>query len=224
MTSTSGTKLFNLSWDEILEEAYDRVGGEHITGRDALTARRSMNLLLIDLMNREIPIAALEEREVTVQSSVAEYTLSADVMTVMYAVLARSSVEIVMDKKSLFDFKALPKKDQTGRPTLYTTHEDTSAVTLKLWPMPENNTDIFKYWAVVRIDDITRQDQYVELPVRALPMIVSGLAYYIALKRIPDNMQKVAMLKSEFEETMKRFTDADRERSSLFVIPGLARI
>lgn len=224
MTETSHTKTFNLSFDDLLDEAYSRVGGEQVTGRDALTARRSMNLLLIDLINRGVPLATMEEFSTTVTSSVGEYALDPSIMDVMYTVLARSSVEIAMGRISLYDFKAIPKKDQVGRPTQYTTHRDTSVVTMKIWPMPDNSTDVIKYWAVTKIEDSTRQDQYQDLPTRYLPALVSGLSYYLSLKLIPDNMQKIQMLKGEYEETLQRALEEDRERSTLRVIPALGRI
>lgn len=225
MITTSGTKTFNLSIDEVIDAAYLRVGGDHITGRDAQTSRRALNLLLIDLINRGVPLAAMEEFSTTVTSSVVSYTLDDSIMDIIGpAVLARASVEISMDRVALDEYKQLPKKDQTGRPTQYTTHRDTNNVILTVWPMPENSTDIVKYWAVTKIQDITRQDQYVDLPTRYLPAIVSGLAYYIGLEKLRDNIQTIQFLKQEYEETLQRALEEDRERSTLRIVPALGRI
>ena len=50
--ATSGTTSFDLSIDEIIEEAYERCGLELRTGYDLETARRSLNLLIAEWGNR----------------------------------------------------------------------------------------------------------------------------------------------------------------------------
>ena len=48
----SGTQTFNLSIEEIIEEAYERCQLETRSGYDLKTARRSMNLMLAEWANR----------------------------------------------------------------------------------------------------------------------------------------------------------------------------
>lgn len=226
MTSTSGTKTFNLEFDELFDAACLRVGGEHVTGRDAKTGRRALNLLLIDLINRGVPLATLEEFETTMSSSIQSYTLDSAIVDVTYAVLARSSVETVMGRLNLYDFKAIPKKDQPSKPTQYTTYRGRDAVILNVWPLPENSTDIIKYWAITKIEDVTKQDQYVDLPTRALPMLVAGLAYYLGMEKLADaaSLQKIQALKADYEEHVTRYLEEDRERSTMRLVPTLSRI
>ena len=50
--ATSGTYAFNLDLGEIMEEAYERCGLELRSGYDYKTARRSLNLLMLDWQNR----------------------------------------------------------------------------------------------------------------------------------------------------------------------------
>jgi hypothetical protein len=50
--TTSGTALFSLAIDDILEEAFERVGILQPTGNDMRSGKRSLNLLLLDLSNR----------------------------------------------------------------------------------------------------------------------------------------------------------------------------
>ena len=45
--ATSGTTTFNLEFDDLIEEAYERCGLENRDGYDMKTARRSLNLLFI---------------------------------------------------------------------------------------------------------------------------------------------------------------------------------
>ena len=50
--ATSGTYAFNLDLGDIIEEAYERCGIELRSGFDYRTARRSLNLLMLDWQNR----------------------------------------------------------------------------------------------------------------------------------------------------------------------------
>lgn len=224
MATVSGTTSWDLAIDEILEEAASRVGNGVLTGRDSVEARRSLNLLLIDMANRGVPLAAMEEKTLSLTAGTSEYTLPSDVTAVLYGVLNRDSKDILMNRISLYDFKKIPVKSQQGRPTQYSSHRDRDAVNLKLWPTPENSTDTFKYWAFVKIDDVTKQDQLVDLPTRYLPAIVSGLAFFLALKKVPDKLDIINNLKNLYEETLRYALEEDRERTSFFAVPSLPRI
>jgi hypothetical protein len=48
--TTSGTANFNLDISDIIEEAFERNGQELRTGYELKTARRSLNLLTIELV------------------------------------------------------------------------------------------------------------------------------------------------------------------------------
>ena len=50
--ATSGTVAFNLSIEEIIEDAFERCGGQARAGYDLRSARRSLNLLLSEWGNR----------------------------------------------------------------------------------------------------------------------------------------------------------------------------
>ena len=52
--TTSGTVIFdkNFSIDEIIEEAYERIGSQGVSGYQLKTARRSLNILFQEWGNR----------------------------------------------------------------------------------------------------------------------------------------------------------------------------
>lgn len=52
--AVSAKQTFNLDIDEVIQEAYEHLGGPPLTGQDGITARRSLNLLLRDWQNRGI--------------------------------------------------------------------------------------------------------------------------------------------------------------------------
>jgi hypothetical protein len=56
-----------------------------------------------------------------------------------------------------------------------------------------------------------------EVPFRFYPCLSAGLAYYLALKKAPE---RVALLKTVYEEEFKRAADEDRDRASLKLTPS----
>ena len=60
---------------EKLEEAYDRIGGDHILGYDVRSARRSMNIMFSDWANRGYNQWTVEYKTLAITTGTIEYTL-----------------------------------------------------------------------------------------------------------------------------------------------------
>jgi len=89
---------------------------------------------------------------------------------------------------------------------------------LKIFPTPENSTDVIHYDALTRIQDADTQVNTMEIPFRFIPCLTAGLAYYIAMKKAPDRIQ---LLKTVYEEEFDRAMAEDRDRSAFNVVPKL---
>ena len=59
--ATSGTTAFDLSIDELIEEAYERCGLELRTGYDLDSAKRSLNIMMADWANRGLNQWTIEQ-------------------------------------------------------------------------------------------------------------------------------------------------------------------
>ena len=114
-------------------------------------------------------------------------------------------------------FLNLPNKTSTGRPTQYFLDRQITP-NLKLFPTPENSTDVIHYDALTRIQDADAQVNTMEIPFRFIPCLTAGLAYYIAMKKAPDRIQ---LLKTVYEEEFDRAMAEDRDRSAFNVVPKL---
>jgi len=68
MAYTSGLSDFDLNLTELIEEAYERAGLEMRSGYDMRTARRSLNLLTIELANRGINLWTIEQGQITINT------------------------------------------------------------------------------------------------------------------------------------------------------------
>ena len=66
MPTYASTANFDLSIDEIAEEAYERCGLQVRSGYDLKTARRSLNLLLAEWANRGLNLWTIQLQEKTI--------------------------------------------------------------------------------------------------------------------------------------------------------------
>ena len=215
--TTSGTTSFELDIADYIEEAFERCGLEVRTGYDLKTARRSMNLLFADWANRGINQWTIEQRTITVAEGDREYDLGTDVIDILSLVVRRDGTDYALDRVSRDTYLAIPTKATTGRPTQYFLDRQITP-NLKVWPSPENSTDVIIYDCLTRLDDAGDYTNTVGIPFRFYPALAAGLAYYIAIKKSPDRIQ---LLKALYEEEMARAMIEDRERASFFVSPNL---
>lgn len=216
MTVSNSTD-FELDVAEYIEEAFERCGLEVRTGYDLKTARRSMNLLFADWANRGLNQWTIKQRTITVVANDGEYDLGTDVIDIVTAAIRRDNVDYTLDRIGRDEFLAIPTKQTTGRPTQYFLDRQITP-NLKIWPKPENSTDVIVYNCLTRLDDADNAQNTVDLPFRFYPCLAAGLAYYIAMKRAPERVQ---LLKAAYEEELRRAMDEDRDRASFQITPSL---
>jgi hypothetical protein len=216
--AVSGSKNFELDVTEYIEEAFERCGREVRTGYDIKTAKRSMNLLFADWANRGLNSWTIEQSTQALTAGTANYTLNADTIDILSAAVRRDNVDYNIQRLSRDDYLGVPNKTTQGRPSQWFLDRLISPV-LKLWPVPENSTDVIVFDRLVRMDDADTAQNTVEMPFRFYPCLAAGLAYYIAIKKAPDRVQ---LLKAVYEEEMERAISMDRDRASFNIVPSLA--
>ena len=222
--AVSGSKDFEPNVAEYVEEAFERCGLEFRTGYDAVTARRSMNFLFADWANRGLNRWTIDQVSQTVVSGVSQYpvgtiTATVDVQStidILSAVVRRSGSDISISRVSRDGYLSIPTKSSTGRPIQFYVDRVISPV-VKVWPTPDNSTDVIIYDRLVRIDDADASANTVGIPFRFYPCLAAGLAYYLSLKRAPD---RTPMLKGIYEEEFLRASEEDRDRASFRVVPS----
>jgi hypothetical protein len=215
--TTSGSTDFELNVADYVEEAFERCGLEVRTGYDLQTARRSLNLLFADWANRGLNQWTVAQRTQTVTANDVDYDLGADVIDVLSMVVTRSSVDFSMDRISRDTYLNIPSKTTTGRPTQFFIDRQITPK-IKIWPAPENSTDVLKFDCLTRIEDADAAVNTVDVPFRFYPCLAAGLAYYLSMKRAPDRVQ---LLKAVYEEEFDRAQAEDRDRASFTITPSL---
>jgi len=215
--AVSGSTDFELDVAEYIEEAFERCGLEARTGYDLKTAKRSLNLLFADWANRGLNQWTINQRTFTVTSGDGETNLDTDVIDILSLVVRRDGTDYSLSRISRDEYLSIPTKTTTGRPTQFFLDRQITP-NLKLWPLPDNSTDVIVYDALTRMDDADTYINTVDMPFRFYPCLAAGLAYYIAMKRAPERLQ---ILKPIYDEEINRAMDEDRDRASFRVAPDL---
>jgi hypothetical protein len=88
-----------------------------------------------------------------------------------------------------------------------------------VWPTPDGSqTYQFVYWRMRRVQDAGNGVNVMDVPFRFVPCMVAGLAYYIALK-VPGGMDRLMVLKQQYDEAWMTAADEDQERAALRLVP-----
>ena len=152
----SGSTDFEPNVAEFIEEAFERCGLELRTGYDLKTARRSINLMLAEWANRGLNQWTIEQTTQTVTEGTSEYNLGTNVIDVLDVVCRRTvnstQTDISMDRLSRSEYINIPNKTTKARPSQFFIDKQNNPV-LKVWPAPENSTDILVFNKLVRMDD-----------------------------------------------------------------------
>jgi hypothetical protein len=220
--ATSGTTDFNLSIDEIVEEAYERIGIRSNSGYDIKSARRSLNILFSEWGNRGVHLWKVELKNQALTAGTITYATPSDCSDVLEAYVSSTSgittstTDLSLTKIDRSTYAALPNKGQTGQPSQYYVDRQITP-TISLYLAPDNITYQFlKYYYIQRIQDAGSYTNDADLTYRFIPCMVSGLAYYLAQKRSPE---RIDLLKMAYEDEFKRALDEDGQRTSLYISP-----
>ena len=151
----------------------------------------------------------------TTVSAVQDLSDTQSTIDMLSAVVTRTGTDFEITRLSRSEFLNIPTKTQTGRPNQFFLDRQISPV-LKIWPVPDNNTDVIKFNRLTRIDDADAFTNTVDIPFRFYPCLAAGLAYYLSMKRSP---QLMAPLKAIYEEEMLRAMEEDRDRASFKISP-----
>jgi hypothetical protein len=236
VTTTTGTTSFNLDLNNLVEEAFERCGSELRTGYDLKTARRSLNLLTIEWANRGINLWTIEQGVIPLVQGQIEYDLPADTIDLLDHVVrtgtGQNQTDITISRVSSSTYITIPNKNAQGRPIEVWINRQTGATnpaptgvqypTINVWPAPDqSNFYTFVYFRLRRIQDAGDGGTYTQdIPYRFLPCMVAGLAFYLSQK-IPEAMDRVQFLKSEYEQAFQLAADEDREKAPIRLAPRM---
>jgi len=304
--TTSGSYVFdkNLSIDEIIEDAYERIGMQGVSGYQLKTAKRSLNILFSEWGNRGLQFWEVKNQNITLVDGQSVYTffrspsdgtsdginttLSAginatavtigvasvtgfatsgvitigteqisytgistlnltgctrgingstaathntsdavlqfpigmtDIQEADYRVKS-TSVDTPMTKISRSQYQGFSNKTDKGLPTQYWVQRfiDKVTMTLYLTPGAAQDGNYINFYYTKRIDDVGAYTNATDVPYRFVPCMISGLAYYLAVKYAPQRVQELKLL---YEDELLRAEDEDGSSNSTYISPKI---
>tara|TARA_R110000772_G_scaffold3241_4_gene11692 strand:- start:447 stop:1103 length:657 start_codon:yes stop_codon:yes gene_type:complete len=218
-----------MDFTEIAEEAWERAGREMRSGYDLRTARRSMNLMTIEWQNRGINMWTIDEGTINLVEGTSAYVLPADTIDLMEHQIrtgagnAATQSDLTISRISVSTYASIPNKLSQGRPIQLYIERLRDAPVVNVWPVPDSDNYVLYYWRMRRIEDAGSGVQTSDMNFRFLPVLVAGLAFYIAMK-IPELVERIPMLKQAYEEQFELAAGEDREKTSARFVPRIGRM
>ena len=240
--TTSGTTTFDKTFaiDEIIEEAFERIGLNSVAGYQMKSARRSLNILFQEWGNRGIHYWEIAETNIDMIEGQAEYKFfreSADgtsatttptngiygMSDVLEAHLRSNRTQTTqsdspMTKVDRSTYGGFSNKLSKGTPNQYWVQRFIDHISISVYPTPDSTNaskDMHIYY-IKRIQDIGDYTNATDVPFRFVPCMVSGLAYYLAQKYQP---QLIQPMKLAYEDEFARALAEDGSASSTHITP-----
>lgn len=218
--TTSGTTVFDLSIDDLIEESFERCGMRMQGGYQLSSARRSLNILFLDWANRGLNLWTIEEATFALTPGVNEIALATDTVNVLSAVIRDAAIspaiDITLDRISRAEYLNIPNKTTRARPAQFYV-ERTNIPKVYFYPAADVPYT-FVYYRIRRIQDAGAYTNTSDVNFRFLPCLVAGLSYYLSLKYAAD---RTSGLKALYEEEFARAAAEDRDTASVFFVPQL---
>ena len=232
--TTSGTATFDKTFaiDEIIEEAYERIGMQGVSGNQLRMARRSLNIMFQEWGNRGLHYWEVANNSFTLVDGQAVYTMYRstgdgtsdatavygvdDVLEAVYR--NASNVDSPLTKVNRSTYQGLSNKTSEGTPTQYFVQRFIDKVTVTLYLTPGSSQAGHKvnYYYVKRIQDVGNYTNATDVPYRFVPCMASGLAYYLSQKFKPELTQQMKLL---YEDELQRALQEDGSPSSSYITP-----
>ena len=241
--TTSGTVTFDKTFavDDLIAEAYERIGSQVTAGYQLKTARRSLNIMFQEWGNRGLHYWEIAESNIDLIEGQTEYTFyraSGDgtssstnatanvygVADILEATLrtdrtATDQADSALTKIDRSTYAALSNKLSKGTPSKYFVQRFVDKTTITVYPTADssNASKDLHFYYVKRIQDAdSTYTDATDVPFRFVPCMVSGLAFYLAQKFNP---QLVQQMKLYYEDELTRALSEDGSSTSVHITP-----
>ena len=240
--TTSGTVTFDKTFavDDIISEAYERLGISAVSGYQLKTAKRSLNVLFQEWGNRGLHYWEVADTTLDLVEGTDEYTFyraSGDgtsstttspasvygVADILEATLRSDKTTTSQSDSSLTKitrsaYSALSSKLSKGTPSQFFVQRLIDKTTFTIYPTADSTNaskDIHIYY-VKRIQDVGAYTNASDVPYRFVPCMCAGLAYYLSQKNAPQRTQELKLL---YEDELARAVKEDADITSTYIAP-----
>jgi hypothetical protein len=244
--TTSGTVTFDKTFavDDLIAEAYERIGSQVTSGYQLKSARRSLNILFQEWGNRGLHYWEVGDTNIDLIEGQAEYTFYrssgdgtssstvggtsgsstyglADVLEATFRQNRTQTTQsdAAMTKIDRSTYSSLSAKLSKGTPSQYFVQRFIDKTTVTVYPTPDSTAaskDMHIFF-VKRIQDAdSTYTDATDVPFRFVPCMVSGLAFYLSQKFNPQLVQQMKLL---YEDELARALAEDGSASSTHITP-----
>ena len=244
--TTSGTVTFDktFSVDEIIGEAYERIGLQSVSGFQLKTARRSLNVMFQEWGNRGLHYWEVGDTNIDLIEGQAEYTFYrasgdgtssvtvggtsgtstygiADILEATYRTgrTETTQADSTLTKIARSAYSALSNKLSKGTPSQYFVQRFVDKTTVTLYPTPDSTAaaKFVHMFFVKRIQDAdATYTDATDIPYRFVPCMASGLSFYLSQKYAPQRTQELKLL---YEDELARALSEDGSDASTYITP-----
>ena len=244
--TTSGTVTFDKTFavDEIIGEAYERIGLQSVSGFQLKTARRSLNVMFQEWGNRGLHYWEVGDTNIDLIEGQAEYTFYrasgdgtssvtvggtsgtstygiADILEATYRTgrTETTQADSTLTKIARSAYSALSNKLSKGTPSQYFVQRFVDKTTLTVYPTADSTAaskDLHIFF-VKRIQDAdATYTDATDIPYRFVPCMASGLSFYLSQKYAPQRTQELKLL---YEDELARALSEDGSDASTYITP-----
>ena len=225
--ATSGTVAFRPNVEEIITEAYERCGIDiqTSTGYQAISARRSLNLLFSEWSNRGINYWTVTQRTLNLTANTSSYDLPAGITDILDVVIYDSAdatrSDTIINRVTISEYNQIPNKSDTGKPNQYMLDKgrqsgSNNIYKLFVWQTPDKSTYKLNYWSMNQLEDITASNEDTDIPYTWTECISARLASKLSVKFAPD---KFPLLNNLYKEAFEYASTNDNDGVSLKLQP-----
>jgi hypothetical protein len=241
MAVTTSTTDFNPTLNDIVEEAFERCGRELRSGYDFRTARRSLNLLITEWANRGINLWTIEQGSINLVQGQTTYDLPSDTVDLLEHVIRTDAnqgpnqTDLTITRISVSTYATIPNKLTQGRPIQVWINRQSGQTTdllgatpaapqINVWPAPDQGPQgnpyyVFYYWRLKRIYDAGNGVNVPGIPFRFQNCLVAGLAYMLGMKLPEVSLDRISLLKAQYDEAWELAAGEDREKAAVRFVP-----
>jgi len=240
--TTSGSYTFDKTFavDDIIAEAYERIGLVGSAGHQLLSARRSLNILFQEWGNRGIHFWEIGNTNIDLTEGTQTYDFFrdsadgtsatttpvngiygiTDILSASYRTdyNTTSQTDLPLTKVSRDTYAAFSNKMVKGTPSQFWVQRFIDKTTITIYPTAASSqaSNYINVYYLARVQDVGAYTNATDAPYRFVPCMTAGLAFYLSQKFAPQRSQE---LKLYYEDELQRALQEDGSSASAYITP-----
>lgn len=219
----SNTYVWSPDLAECIDDAYERCGVDPSTldVSHALSARRSINFLMVDWATRDHHDFRVDRIQIPLVTDTQPGLIDPDtdgrIIDILSVSLRRDGIDTSIYPMSRQEWLDIPDKATTGRPNRYFADKQRDGVYMYLWTLPENSTDVLIMDVLRKFNDAGGSANDPDIPYYMREAFTAGLAAKLSVKFAMDRVQ---MLTAMATDAWNSADASQRTLGDLVIVPS----